>query len=72
MQRSGHVHVYRTKTLSTTWSSMLLRNKKKAALLVRFKKGYFNQGSQKFQDITKKDRATEETVSERRINFSVT
>ena len=38
-------------------------------LLVWFKKGCFNQGSQKFQDITKKDRATEETVSERRINF---
>ena len=45
---------------------------KKATLLVQFKKGYFNQGSQKLQGITKKDRTTEETISQRRINFSVT
>ena len=55
-----------------TYTGFIYSEIKKAALLVRFKKGYFNQGSQKFQDITKKDRATEETVSERRINFSVT
>ena len=67
MQRSGHIQVCRTKNLSICYSEI-----KKAALLVWFKKGYFNQGSQKFQDITKKDRATDETVSERRINFSVT
>ena len=34
--------------------------------------GLQNQGLQKLQGITKRDRATEETISEGRINFNFT